>query len=69
MRSEIKTGATGAPSPIVLQTTRVAGRVRVSPSLAGVIADLAWGSRRREDDMLLVAVTTSRCTAAAVEVR
>ncbi len=61
-------GATGAPSPKVLQVARVAA-TGVSPSLAVALADMFFPSTRRDDLAALAAVTASRCTAASAEYR
>lgn len=69
MRSEITTGVTGAPSPILLQTDRVRRRIAVSDSVAALLSELAFGTSRRGDVVALASVTADRVTAAGVGCR
>jgi hypothetical protein len=68
MHSISTIGANGAPpAPENLQVARIAARVGVSPSVASVMAGLAWGDcdGRRDDVAQLASLTATRVEAAA----
>ena len=62
MRSFQSISATGAPSifPELQQAARISARVRVSSATADVLADLAFGSDRRDQTSMLASVVANR---------
>ena len=62
MRYSERHSAPGAPSynPQTLQTARITARVSASAAVAGLLASMAFGAARRDDDVMLWAVTAER---------
>ncbi len=65
MQTTSITGATASPAIEALQAARIVSRVRVSAAVADVLARLAYGTERRDHDLLLVGVVAERVGASA----